>query len=139
VTLTVTDDDGAVSTITKDVTVTSLMHAAVVNGFTTRWTSKSGKTVYWSAEVTIGVHGSDERPISGATVRVSWSGAVTKTANCVTSTTGRCTFRSGTLSSLRSWVTLTVVDVTAPGMTYSVTANHGLPGSGGKSVTYNRP
>ena len=44
----------------------------------------SGQTHYWSANVTVTLHGLDERPIAGATVTAVWSGAVVKTVTCVT-------------------------------------------------------
>ena len=51
-----TDDDGAQSAITVPVQVTAVLHAAY-SGLTTRWSSPSGSTNYWSAEVTVAIHG----------------------------------------------------------------------------------
>ena len=106
------------------VAVTTLLHAALLSPTTKKWTSASGATNYWSAAVTVAAHGANDRPIAGATITVAWTGGVTKTASCVTASTGQCTLQSGTLSYLRSWVTLTVTNVAAPLSTYSATANH---------------
>jgi hypothetical protein len=113
-------------------------HAALLSPTTKKWTSASGATTYWSAAVTVAAHGADERPIAGATVTVAWTGAVTKTSSCITAATGQCTLQSGTLSYLRSLVTLTVTDVSAPAGTYSATANHTASGPG-SAVTMIRP
>jgi hypothetical protein len=114
------------------------LHAALLSPTTKKWTSASGATSYWSAAVTVAAHGADERPIAGATIAVAWTGAVTKTSSCITATTGQCTLQSGTLSYLRSVVTLTVTDVSAPAGTYSATANH-TPSGPGSAVTMIRP
>ncbi len=83
VTLTVADDDGAMSTVTIPVEVIGRLHAAY-RGTTLKWSSKSGATQYWSADVITTIHGLNERPIAGATVTAVWSGAVVKTVTCVT-------------------------------------------------------
>ncbi len=107
VTLTVTDDDGAPDTTSASVTVTAVLHGGLVAATTKKWTSPSGATNYWSGAVTVAAHGADERPIAGATITAAWTGAVTKTSTCITASNGQCTLQSGTLSYLRSWVTLT--------------------------------
>jgi PKD repeat protein len=140
VSLTVTDEDGATSTAAGTVDVTSLVHASVVNGSTARWSSRGNSgTFYWSADVTIGIHGADDRPIAGATVTVAWSGAVNKTVTCVTTAAGLCTFKSGTLSMHRGTVTLTVMNVAAPQAVYEPASNHGFTGNAGTAITYVRP
>ena len=93
----------------------------------------SGATNYWSAAVTVAAHGADDRPIAGATITVAWTGAVIKTSSCITAATGQCTLQSGTLSYLRSWVTLTVTNVSTPLSTYAITANHTLSRPGPRS------
>jgi hypothetical protein len=139
VTLVVTDDDGAQATVTQPVQVTAVLHSSYA-GTTTKWSSKSGSTNYWSADVTVAVHGADERPIAGATVTAVWSGAVNKTVTCVSSATGDCTFKSGTLSYLRSAITLSVTAVVAADSIYDTAGNHyqGAPGAGG-AITLVRP
>jgi PKD repeat protein len=136
--LTVTDDDGATATASVPVEVTVALHAALLASSTKKWTSASGATSYWSAAVTVAAHGSNEQPIAGATITVNWTGGVTKTATCITAANGQCTFQSGTLSYLRSWVTLTVTNVSVPLTTYSGAANH-TSSSSGAAVTMIRP
>ena len=138
VTLTVTDDDGATDTTSAPVVVTAGHHGALLSSTTKKWTSASGLTNYWSAAVTVAAHGADERPIAGATITVAWTGAVVKTASCITASNGQCTLQSGTLSYGRSWVTLAVTNVAAPLSTYAPTANH-TSSSPGSAVTMNRP
>ena len=65
---------------------------------------------------------------------------MTKTASCVTAANGQCTFKSGTLSMLRNWVTLTVTGVSAPLSTYAPSGNHGFTGNtAGTAITYTKP
>ena len=123
VTLTVTDDAGAQSAIAVPVLVRGVLHASY-GGFTTRWSSASGNTNYWSADVTVTVHGADERVIPGASVTAAWSGAVVKTVSCVTRPDGTCVLKSGTLSYGRSTVTLGVTSVVAPDSLFNASASH---------------
>ena len=123
VTLTVTDNDGAQSAIAMPVQVTAVLHAAY-SGTTTKWASPSGKTKYWSAEVTVVVHGADERLIPGASVTAAWTGALSKTVSCVTRPNGTCTLKSGTLSYAKPSVTLTVTGVTAPDSVFNASTSH---------------
>ena len=57
VVLTVTDDDGATATASVPVEVAVALHAALLASSTKKWTSASGGTSYWSAAVTVAVHG----------------------------------------------------------------------------------
>jgi hypothetical protein len=139
--LIVTDANGLTSSASAPVQATAPVHVGLVNGTTKRWNSPSNPAIhYWSADVTIAVHGANEQPISGATVSAAWTGALTRSVSCVTGATGRCTFKSGTLSMLRSWVTLTVTNVSVRNGTYRASANHGLVGnSAGTAVGYIKP
>jgi PKD repeat protein len=139
VAVTATDDDGAVATATQEVNVRALVHGAVLGSATRRWDSKNRKTHYWSTEVTVGVHGADERPIANATVTAAWSGAVNRTATCVTGVTGQCVLASGTLSMHRPTVTLTVTNVAAPVADYAPLANHDGAGALTSSATIIKP
>jgi PKD repeat protein len=138
VTLTVTDDDGATATAINVVSVTGKLHTSY-SGITTRWASPSGKTYYWSADVTITVHGLDERPIAGAAVTAAWTGAVVKTVSCVTNAAGSCVLKSGTLSYRRSSVTLDVTGVTSAGSVYDPAENHTAAGVPAPALTLYRP
>jgi PKD repeat protein len=138
--LTVTDVYGLSSSATTTVQVAALANAVHVaySGLTTKWSSASGATDYWSATVTAVLHDIDERPIAGATITAAWTGAVVKTSTCVTDWAGKCVLKSGTLSYGRSWVTLNVTAVTAPGV-YDATANHNASGTRTPAITMNRP
>ena len=137
VTLTVADDDGATRSVTNPVEVTRRLHAAYA-GSTTKWSSATGLTNYWSAEVVLTAHGLDERPIAGAAVTAAWTGAVTKAVTCVTSAAGSCVLKSGTLSYGRSTVTLNVTGVAAPNSIYDPKGNH-TPTAATTAVTLLRP
>jgi hypothetical protein len=62
-----------------------------------------------------------------------------KTSTCVTDVAGKCVLKSGTLSYGRSWVTLNVTTVVAPGTLYDPTANHNQSGTRTATITLNRP
>jgi PKD repeat protein len=138
----VTDVNGLSSSAGKTVTVAALSNRLHVgySGITTKWTSPSGKTNYWSATVTVLLHDAAERPIAGATLTAAWTGAVVTTVTCVADATGKCVLKSGTLSDGRSWVTLNVTAVVAPGsIVYDPTANHNQSGTRTTTITMNRP
>lgn len=133
VTLTVSDDDGATASASATVPVTALLHVGDLDGTRTTWTT--GGKRYWSATVTIAVHGGDERLVSNARVDVAWSGAVVKTGSCVTNGAGTCTVASGTLSWHNTTVKLDVRGVSAASSAYTA-KNHDPDGSSnGTSVT----
>ena len=139
VTLAVTDNDGAVSTVTSTVDVRPLLHAAFVD---TRVTSSgSGLTAIWRVTTTVAVHGADERPVAGATMRVTWNGPLPIAVTCVSGADGLCTFDSGPmLRVLREWATFTVLNLSAPLGTYQPAVNHDKDGMAtGMSVTMFRP
>jgi PKD repeat protein len=123
VTLTVTDDDGAQAAIAVPVQVTAVLHAAY-SGFTTKKSTPSGYVKYWSARVTVTIHGADERVIRGATVTAAWTGALVETVSCVTTASGTCELRSGALNYLNPTVTLSVTSVTAPDSIFNAGASH---------------
>jgi PKD repeat protein len=139
--VTVTDVNGLSSSASKTVTVVAPSNAvhAAYTGITTKWSSPSGATNYWSATVTAVLHDIGERPIAGATVTAAWTGAVVKTVTCVTDAAGKCVLKSGTLSYGRSWVTLNVTTVVAAGSVYDSTANHNQSGTRTPTMTLNRP
>ena len=124
----VKDMQGLAATASTTVHVTERVHAAY-SGTTRKWSNSSGTTNYWSADVTVTAHSFDERPIGGATVTASWSGAVAKTVTCVTDAAGRCVLKSGTLSYGRATVTLNVTAVAAANMVHDPTASHDAAGA----------
>src|SRR4029453_2169707 len=123
ISIVVKDVQGISATASTTVQVTERVHAAY-SGTTRKWSNSSGTTNYWSADVTVTAHSFDERPIAGATMTATWSGAVAKTVSCVTDAAGRCVLKSGTLSYGRSTVSLNVTGVAAPNMVYDPAANH---------------
>jgi PKD repeat protein len=139
--LTATDVNGLPDTESKNITVAALPNGVHVaySGITTKWSSSSGATNYWSATITAVVHDAGERPVAGATVTAAWTGAVVKTSTCVSDVTGKCVLKSGTLSYGRSWVTLNVTAVTAAGSVYAPSANHNQSGTPTPTITMTRP
>ena len=129
VALTVVDDQGAQSSISEQVQVTGLVHAAFT-GTARNLSSKSGKNPNWTADVTVTIHGADERTVAGATVTGAWTVGTTTTAvSCVTDATGRCTMNSGSLNYAKvTSVSLQVTKVAAPGSVYDDSANHAASG-----------
>ena len=135
VSLTVTDDDGATSTATRTVEVRTAMHLAFVAVSTS-----SGGNGTWKATVMTAVHTSDEQPLVGATVVVSWSGAWNKTTSCTTNSTGQCSFRTGSLNPQQTFVTLTATNVSSSAGTYDPAANHSVvAGATGTAITVTKP
>ena len=140
ITVTVTDVNGLSSSASKTVTVaaSNVSHVGY-SGFTTKWSSLSGLTNYWSATITVAVHAADERPIAGAAVTAAWTGAVVKTSTCVTGAAGTCVLKSGTLSYGRSTVTLNVTTVASPDSAYNPAFNHNQSGTRTTTFTLIRP
>lgn len=138
VSLTVTDNEGATSTKDAEVNVKALIHAAFLNAVITAGGSKAHAS--WRVSAKVGIHGADERPIAVATIRATWSGASAKTLSCVTTNDGQCTFETGTLSSHRGSVTLTLLSVSAPLSVYQPAMNHDEKGTPtGMSMTFIKP
>jgi PKD repeat protein len=142
VTLAVADDDGAVGTATGTVTVTAAVaagtHVQLAARSTTSWVTKSGKS-RWSAEVTLVAEDASERTVRGATITVTWTGAVNKSATCVTNTSGTCSFSSGAIGPLRTKLQFTIDDVAAPSGPYDPSANHDAAGGPLGTVVFDKP
>ena len=142
VTVTVTDVYGLSSSASQTVTVIPAIVHVGYSGSTTAWgpgRQLGGKAKYWSATITVAVHGADERPVAGAAVVAAWTGAVVKTSSCVTDAAGTCVLKSGTLSYQRSTVTLNVTAVAVPENTYEPSANHNQAGARTTAFTLIRP
>ena len=137
VSIAVKDVQGLAATASTSVQVTERVHASY-GGTTRKWSNSTGTTNYWSADVTVTAHSFDERPIAGATVTATWSGAVAKTVTGVTDAAGRCVLKSGTLSSAKSTVTLKVTAAAAPNTVYDPAVNHDATGTA-PALTLIRP
>jgi len=147
VTVSVTDDRGAVASTTRTVSVQAPVEATVHGSFASATTVVSNKSKNpaahsWNVTVVVEAHGADERPIRGATITASWTGAFTKTVSCVTSTTGRCTLKSASMSVLNPSVSLAITGVSAPPAVYDGSADHNAMGDANvvtSSVTFVKP
>jgi hypothetical protein len=115
------------------------LHAAFVDARIS--SSGSGLAAFWRVTMTVAVHGADERPVAGATMRVTWNGPLPIAVSCVSGADGRCTFDSGPmLRVLREWATFTVLNLSAPLGTYQPGVNHDKDGTAtGMSLTIFRP
>jgi hypothetical protein len=134
----VTDDDGATATATGSIDVRTAIHAALLE---VRTETGGGRTPnWWKGSVVAAVHGTDERPIAGATINAAWSGGWSRVVSCVTDATGRCTFKTSPIGMDRTSVTFTVTGVSSSLGVYTATANHNTTGNGtANSVTVVRP
>jgi PKD repeat protein len=131
--LTVTDNDAATSTTTRQVTVARPeMHVGDLDGAVQRLPPA------WSGFVTVTVHDSNHNPIANATVGGSWSPG--QTAVCSTSSIGQCSISTSAISNRTASVTFTVWTVTHATSIYEPVANHDPDGdSNGASITVRKP
>jgi PKD repeat protein len=131
--LTVTDDNGASSTFSANVTaVLPEIHAGDLDR------SSIGAQNTWTATVTITVHTSSHTAVSGATVSGSWDNGTT--ASCTTNANGQCAIsRSGVAKKTNS-VMFSVTNVARASFVYAPAANHDPDGdSNGTGITVTRP
>jgi Zn-dependent metalloprotease len=118
VTLTVTDNDGATDSVTKDVTVTAVIEIYVND--ITQTITKKGKNYESTAVVTI--WDTNNAPVANATVYITWSGVVSGSASGVTAADGTVTFKSKKVKSTGPF-TITVDNVTHATYTYNLDLN----------------
>jgi PKD repeat protein len=119
VTLTVTDDDGATDSVTKDVTVSGPVIEIYVADIT-QTAIKKGKNYQSNAVVTI--RDTNNQPVDNATVYITWSGVVSGSASGVTGADGTVTFVSGKVKSNGPF-TITVDNSTHGTYTYNPALN----------------
>jgi PKD repeat protein len=116
VTLVVTDNAGATSSVTRSVTILpSQMH---IGDLDATFAIQQGS---WAATVTIGIHDKLHAPIAGATVKVAWNDGTI--AACTTTGTGRCSVVKSGIPR-KSSVTLNVTGVTHGLFIYAPGTNH---------------
>ncbi len=80
--------------------------------------------INYYATATIKIMDTEGNPVSGATVYVTWSGAVSGTSSGVTGTDGTVTFNSAKIRSTGVTFTITVTDVTHDTYTYDSSLNN---------------
>jgi PKD repeat protein len=119
VTLTVTDDDSATDTTSKPVTVTGPVVEIYVYDIT-QTIKKMGRNYESDAAVTI--RDTNNNPVTGATVSITWSGVVSGSYSGVTAADGTVTFKSDKVKSTGPF-TITVNNVTHATLTYNPTLN----------------
>lgn len=119
VTLTVTDDDGAVASVAHPVTVTAPAPAGTVSlGSLTA--SSSPRRGGWTASVSLTAVDGSGQPVSGATVSGQWSSG--GNGSCTTQgSAGSCTITVNVQKKLSS-VTWTISTITHATLTYQASA-----------------
>jgi len=88
----------------------------------------------WTARVTITVHSASEAALSGALVSGTWSGGVSGSGSCLTSSSGRCTISLSSLPTSVSSATFTITDISYSGLAYQPFANHDPDGDSDGTV-----
>jgi Tol biopolymer transport system component/PKD repeat protein len=130
-TLTVTDNGGATSTQSRNITV-GQAHIGDLD----RASTNQGTT--WTAIATITVHDSAHRPVANATVSGSWS--VGGTGSCATDGSGQCAVSRTAILRKAGSATFSVVNVTHATRTYNSAANHDPDRDSTKArITVKRP
>jgi PKD repeat protein len=119
VTLTVTDDDDASSTISKIITLAGDVEIYVYD--ITQTIKKAGRNYTSTAVVTI--WDTDNNPVPDATVYISWSGVVSGTNSALTGADGTVSFTSGKVKSAGPFI-ITVDNVTHPTLPYNPALNN---------------
>jgi vibriolysin len=120
VTLTVTDNDGATDSVSKNVTVSSGVVEMYVYDIT-QTIIKQGKNYKSSAVVTI--WDTNNAPVANATVAITWSGVVSGSYTAVTDANGTVTFVSKKKKSTGPF-TITVDNVTHGTINYNSSLNN---------------
>jgi serine protease len=121
VTLTVTDNEGAVDSVTKPVTVSDGTEPEMFVYSIVQTITKKGKSYTSKAVVTI--RDTNNNPVNAATVYITWSGVVSGSASGITGSGGTYTFTSGTSKSTGPF-TITVTNVTHATLTYNPALNN---------------
>jgi len=120
VTLTVTDDDGAWSQVSKIITINEPGSEIYVYDIT-QTIIKSGKSYNSNAVVTI--WDTNNNPVPDAAVHISWGGVVSGTASGITGANGTVTFTSAKVKYTGPFI-ITVDNVTHSTLTYNPALNN---------------
>lgn len=138
VTLTVTDNDGATGTTSKQVTVVDpakTVHVGDLDGIGVKSLSK------WKAIVTVLVHNNEHSPVGGATVSGTWNvGSSSYSGSCTTGSSGTCQITRDKIGTKVTSVTFTVTGITSSGNLFAPASNHDTDGdSNGTVFTIRKP
>jgi Tol biopolymer transport system component/PKD repeat protein len=138
VTLTVFDNSGAVSVVSRtlgvanDPPVARTMHVGDLD-----LVGASQQTA-WTAVVTVTIHDGGHAPLAGATVSGSWSNGLT--GSCTTNGAGQCTLSNAAIPKKIGSITFTAVETTHPTALYRSADNHDPDGdSTGTTVRVRKP
>jgi hypothetical protein len=128
------DSSGQTAEDTSPVTVQNAVatrsHVADIDGTRGPYDSRR-----WRADVTIAVRDDLGQPVTGATVRGSWSRGSDGTTRCVTGPAGTCSVWR-TIANRYASVTWKVTGITHPSLTYDSAANRDPDGdSNGTTLT----
>ncbi len=118
VSLTVTDDDGAVGMTSQSVTVTEPVGGATMHVLLLEGTSYSSGGRDWVAVVTVTVVDGGDQPVQGATVTGTWKRG--EVSVCDTGETGSCVIEFAARGRNDEF---TVTDITLDGYAYDAAAN----------------
>jgi PKD repeat protein len=119
VTLTVTDDDGAQTPITKPVTVTAPGVQMYVYSIVQTITKVSKK---YKSNAVVAIKDTNNAAVADATVYITWSGVVNGSSSGVTDSSGQVTFTSSQVNKTGPF-TITVTNVTHAAIPYNSALN----------------
>lgn len=139
VTLTVTDDQGAMDSSSAVFSVftdpSAEAHVGDLDGG-----AVTAPRNRWEVTVTVAVHDALENPIGGATAAGGWGGGANGSGSCVTGADGRCSVSKGNLKSNVAQVSFAVTGISGSNVSYDGSANHDPDGdSDGTTITVNKP
>lgn len=97
---------------------TTLVHVGAAAG-TSAWVNSRN----WTATLTVTVHDASHAPAAGVTVTVAWSGGASGSASAVTNSNGVAVINTSSINKNKSYVDMTVSNLSGSGFTYSSSAN----------------
>ena len=133
VSLTVTDNGGAQTTTSQQVTTTAPQGTVSIATLVAGADWKNASRKQWHGSVLITVRNGSGNPVSGATVTGNWSGGATGSSSCTTDGQGQCTALKQNLANTVASITWTVAAISASGHPYPA------GGNGVSSRVVNRP
>ncbi|MFZ1730440.1 MAG: S8 family serine peptidase [Bacteroidota bacterium] len=98
---------------------TTAVHVGAASG-----TSVLVQRSNWTATLSVSVHDASHNPVSGVTVSVSWSGGASGSSTAITNASGVATVTTPAINRKKSYVDMTVTNLSGANITYSSGANH---------------